>query len=719
MRDLTLQLLARLHRLRRPIEAQPEIDPMPDPLECQVQEAFPRPVVSEALRARVAHICRESMEAAPSGRRPAAWNRRSWMRIARWGSLALAAATLAAIWMSNRPGAEALAATVRAMESVPVIHVVSRGDKGGHGEIWIVDGVGLSLHSFGRDMETIIVDDLVNQFRSIIPKRPDTGISEPRVEITPSQLADPKQKAAIWDAYTKAGMLKELQSHQDRGQGQVQMVWVKEGGRRLLRIHVPGPGRGTTFYSDAVTGRIQRIEDEGPNVRSDPELIQYVLDYPPLARVDRALFRFTVPAGVVVWDRTDGPSRWARGDEATCLDRMKALREALRHYANEHGGRWPEALRPALDVYAATPEVFRCPLATRDTGFEYHRPGELLAKQALATWNRRKTDPLAQPDWRLMGARPAVLECRHAGGPVFSLYADGNLYRWSPKPTATVPAAATAPTPPSPLDPRAAAVLAALAEGARRLSEVKVTYDYRATHLVPWELPPFGPGSQRPTKQGPGDFGRARILWARKGAKMLYDSQSRLPGGPGRQRWITDGETVLLQSASGPDQPLSPPNAQPSRTSELQGAHDVGLDFPGGPLADLLAGKREVRFRGRQPVGGDGCVLLEVSYPEQSASPVRLWFDPGHGYLLRRAEQYKNGRLWTRMVTTAPREWAPGVYLATHIDQTGYLQDGRPTVPTHRWTAVVRGVTVGGLPDSLFQPVPVGSATRPGTAVRK
>jgi hypothetical protein len=711
MRDLLLHLLARRRR-RPPSEAEPETDLIPAALEGQVQSAFPRPAVSDALRTRVALLCREAVEAAPSGRRPWAANRRHWMRIARWGTLGVAVVAMAAVWMSDRPGAAVLAATIRAMESIPVIHVVSRGDKGGHGEIWMVDGVGSFLHSQGRDEETIMVDDLKDQYRYIIPSPSDPGITEPRVEVTPSGMADPKQKAAVWAAYTKAGMLKELQSH--GGRGEAQMAWVTEGGRRLCRIHVPGPGRGTTFYSDPITGRIQRIESEGPDIHSNPELIRDVLDYPTLESVDRARFRFEVPAGVVVWDETDGPSRWAKGDEAVCADRMKALREALRRYANDHDAQWPEALRPALDPYVASPELFRCPLGTAGVSIEYHRPGKMLMKQVLEAWNRRKADPSSLPDLQLNGARPAVLECRHPGGPVFSLNADGIIYRWYPKAEAA-PRAAVAPpaAAPAALVPQAAPILKALAERERRLDEVKITYDWRATQLVAWEIPSSGPGSNRPTKQGPGDFDRERIVWARKGEKMMRDVRNGLPGGPPHERWITDGESVLMQYAPGPGQPLGRPNAESPGSMGHLGNSVPNIEIPGGPLADLLSGKRGVRYLGHEPVGKDDCVVLEVTRPERKRYAARLWFDPSHGYVLRKAKEYnEQGRL--QIVTTASgvREWAPGVYLAAHLDTLGYHLDSRPTLATHRYTTDVRSVQVGGLPDELFQPVPVGGEAR-------
>src|SRR3954464_11604199 len=101
MRDLLHHLLARRRR-RPPRDAGPDTELIPAALERQVQAAFPRPAISDALRMRVALLCREAVEAAPSSRRPSATNRRHWMRIARWGTLGVAVMALAAVWMSDR-----------------------------------------------------------------------------------------------------------------------------------------------------------------------------------------------------------------------------------------------------------------------------------------------------------------------------------------------------------------------------------------------------------------------------------------------------------------------------------------------------------------------------------------------------------------------------------------------------------------------------------------
>jgi hypothetical protein len=97
MRDRNLQFF----RSRRPPEpAEPETDG--SALEAQIRAAFPSPAVSDALRARVAGTCRAAAAPDHAGSHPAARNRRLWMRTARWGTLGLAAAALAIVWVSGR-----------------------------------------------------------------------------------------------------------------------------------------------------------------------------------------------------------------------------------------------------------------------------------------------------------------------------------------------------------------------------------------------------------------------------------------------------------------------------------------------------------------------------------------------------------------------------------------------------------------------------------------
>jgi hypothetical protein len=716
MRDRFLQRFARLHR-RPSSDTVAGTDVIPTHLESQVQRVFPRPDVSDVLRSRVAHICAEAVDPAPSGSARPAWNRRRSMSTVRWALLGVAAAGLAVAWRGDQPGAEALAATVRAMEAVPVIHVISRGDKGYWGETWIVNGVGMAMHSREHELETVIVDDLKNEYRYYIPSPTNIGISEPRVQVMPSQLADPKRKAAIWNGFSLPDRLKELQSGTARGAAQ--MSWVTRGGRRLLRVFVSGSGWRTTFYSDGRTGRIQSIEEQGPSVRGNAQIIRSVLDYPSLASVDRSRLRFAVPDAVVVWDQTEAPTHWARGDAAICLDRMKALREALRRYGNDNEGQWPEALRPALESYVRSPETFHCPLAP-GTSYTYHRPGELLGARTLEAWNRRKADPFGLSDAKLSGARPPVLECRHPGGEVFSLLAHGEIHRWYQKSDAAAPASASAaPAVPQPVDPQAMSILKALGKCEQRLSEVKVIYDFYATRLMPLEIPRM---RSRPSFKVPAGVSMdARITWARKGPKMLRDEQSRLPGGLARQRFITDGDVLLMQYVQKPGEPLSGPIAQGSAEGGLPGAVEVGLALPTAPLAELLAGKQEVHYLGRRPVGRDECEVLEVINRQHDGSRTRLWLDPARGYLLRRAEERRNERLSSETTTSQPREWAPGVFLPTRLTRIGYQPESRkPTTPAHRSTTLIRDVLVGDLPDSLFQPARVDRAkARPGAAPQK
>jgi hypothetical protein len=705
MRDRYLRLLARLRR-HRPSNPEPETDRIPAALEQQIRKRFPRPVVSEALRTRVAGICDEAVTAAPADRGQRVQSRRNWLSTARWALLGLAAALLSVVWTNHRPGSEALAATIRAMEAVPVIHEVSRGDKGSYGEIWLVDGVGAYIHSVGRDSEHLMVDDLTYQYSSLLPRRRDRGVPEPRVEIWPSRMADPKQKEEIWNWNMGAGILKALQS--EKKSGNAQLSWVTQQGRRMRRIHLPDPYGGTTFYCDPATDRVLSYETPGPDVLTDPERVRGELDYPSLESVDRKRFRFSVPDGVSVWDLTAGPPSWTRGAAATCATRMKTLREALRRYANDHGGQWPASLRPALDPYVPSPEVFYCPLASPEaTGmsYEYHPPSELLAAQALEVWNRNKANPAAPPkvrvqEVRLQGARPAILECHRHQGPVFSLYADGNLYRWYPQPTAPAPPVATGP---ATVDPRALPVLKALAEREQRLEEVKVVYDYRTTHLAPREVPAIGSRPSGAKTLGTGDSSYARVTWARKGKKMLRDETTRLLGRLYRQRTVTDGETVLLQDSDRPDRPLRAPTALLDARGQVGGAADLGLTFLVWSFTELGNGPWGVRSLGPRIIDREPCVGLEVTHPEEVRG--RLWFDASHGYMLRRAEQYAKGRLWRELVASQPRQWAPGLFLATRVEQLGYLApEGGSTAATHRWTTTVREVVVGGLPDALFQP---------------
>lgn len=723
MRDRYLRYF-RSRRPRPPEHGETETDR--PAFEAQIRAAFPLPPVSEALQTRVVEICRAA--AAPESRgRPAARNRRLWMRTARWGTLGLAATALAIVWLSGRSESDAVAAVLQAMAAAPVIHVVGTGDRGSRQEIWIADGVGSYLRAQDHEKEETLVDDLTDEFRYQNLKHPGplNPLGESRVEVTASEMADAQQAGRIRAWYTGTGILKEELAGKYGKRGTVQMV--QRGGRRLRMIHVHGYHQGDTIYVDPETDRIVSMDVQGPNVLSAPELIHYTLDYPDPATLDRSLFHFQVPTGVSVEDRTDGPVRWAHGDAATCMSQIKALREALRRYANDHHGQWPETLRPALDSYVDSLDVFRCPLApsTTETSYEYHRPGALLAPRVLAFWNKAKANPrlIDMETANLGGVRPGMIECHLHRGFVLSLYYNGYLVRWTPTPERPgEPAATPVPMGPPPSDPGLRAIRKALAARERRLSEVTVTVDSNNVFLVPtstWQQP--APGGPAMLNRGPGEFRRAHTILAQKGKQTLIDEEERmpqLPGGYMRRRMVSDGETVLTQYFRRPDEPPKPPQAMTARQAGgmASGASIIGLDCWGQPLSELLNGAAEVQYLGVKPFGGDRCVALALSERKYPHRHARLWLDAGHGYMLRRRQDYQGPHLDAESIATQPREVAPGLFIPTRLTTFLYmvkpdspaLKDGRPTPATHRCTTVVRQVTLGPPPDRLFQPLPSG-----------
>jgi hypothetical protein len=117
------------------------------------------------------------------------------------------------------------------------------------------------------------------------------------------------------------------------------------------------------------------------------------------------------------------------------MNQIRELREALRRYANDHYGRWPKTLRPALDRYVSSPAVFRCPLApaATTTSYAYHAPGTERGERVLAYWNQWKAAPgagsMPAEAWRLGAIRPPLLECRHHAGYELCLYHSGWLVR--------------------------------------------------------------------------------------------------------------------------------------------------------------------------------------------------------------------------------------------------------------------------------------------------
>jgi hypothetical protein len=642
------------------------------------------------------------------------------MNTARWGTIGLAATAVAIAWLSGRSGdSAAVAAVLQAMASAPVIHVVGIGDRGSRSEEWIADSVGMAYHNRDSEKEEILVDDMTYEYIIVNPTKRAGRFGpygEPHVQIMPSDMADPKGAARIREWNTGNGILKALREGKS-GKG-LTVRMVTENGRRLRQIQLPGYRTVETITVDPETDRILRQEMEGPNVIDAPERIRLSFEYPDPAALDRSRFHYEVPAGVSVEDWTDGPVRWAQGDVSTCMNQLKALKEALRQYANDHHSQWPESLRPALDSYVDSLDVFHCPLAGRTaaTSYEYHRPGKMLGTRVLAFWNKWKANPhvIDNEAGRLGGVRPGMIECRLHSGIVLSLYYNGYLIRWTPTPERPgVTLAAPPPRGAPPSDSRITALRKALEARERRLTELSVTFDYTATHLVPSsiEWPPHS-GSRQSVPVG--DFLREHTIWARKGEKMLRDEQNRLWHAPGlaRERHITDGSDVFSQYFQRPQEAPHPPDVTELQGSQhtVNAAGELGLNYWGWSFPELLGGRAEVRYAGIEPVGGDRCVVLELTDRAHPQLHARLWFDTGHGDLLRRAQEYADRQLRLEMIATGSREWAPGLFLPARLTTQAYFSGpdspAPPGTPTHRYTAVVQRVTLGPLPDRLFQPLP-------------
>jgi hypothetical protein len=220
----------------------------------------------------------------------------------------------------------------------------------------------------------------------------------------------------------------------------------------------------------------------------------------------------------------------------------------------------------------------------------------------------------------------------------------------------------------------------------------------------------------------PGEIMRGHMTWAQKGKQTLFDQEvwmpSSRPDGYLRIRMVSDGETILNQDFSRPDEPPKPPQAM---TASQAGGFATGavspvrLDCWGQPLSELLNGGAEVQYLGVQPIGGDRCVVLDLAERQSPHRHARLWLDAGHGYMLRREQDYQGPHLDSEQIADQPREIAPGLFLPTRLTSVDYrvkpdspaLKDGRPTPATHRHTFVVRQVKLGPPPDRLFQPLPV------------
>jgi hypothetical protein len=436
------RLWARLHRFSaraRSQAARPEpveADPIPADLASMVREAFPLPSAPESLRTRVTEICRPP-QTAPRGARlgpPPGGRMRTGIGAAGWGWMGAILLILVILLVVSRQSPDVLAATIRATEAATAWHaVIERPDA--RVEIWWVLGLGSYerqssrvQHPFDNNpqtppIETADVDDLKHTYQWITSHVWEGWRN--RVEVTPSRLADPKAAAQMREQWTGTGVLKWLQAKVG-AKGMTTKTVLRDG--RSLR-QLTDRKNQQQVYVDPETDRMMMQE------RSLPEggIERIQIDYPDPASIDRARFRFEIPKGACVVDRTGEPvRRLGGGEEDACVWQLKHTAQSLRMYVGENGGQWPDpdALLPATAKYQGE-EPLQCPVDTRAektyVSYIYHRPSgpvaELAQKVLDGTYAAEGREPPA------ILARTVLLECRHHPGRVLRLYADGHVGR--------------------------------------------------------------------------------------------------------------------------------------------------------------------------------------------------------------------------------------------------------------------------------------------------
>jgi hypothetical protein len=306
------------------------------------------------------------------------------------------------------------------------LHAIDQRSDGnkeiGNTEIWFVMGVGSYMRQKtpSQNLETVLVDDLKHEYHWTVSS-PDEA-DRNRVEVKPSKLADQKYAAQMRE-FTGTGILKAMQA--EVGPSGVTTKMVVRDGRRLRQL--TDPKNQQQIYVDPQTDRIVMQE------RSLPEggIEQMRIDYP--ASIDLSRFRFEIPKGACVVDRTGEPvRRLGGGEEDACVAQMKQTAQALRHFAGENDGQWPDpdALLPATEKYQGE-EPLQCPLDIRAertyVSYIYHRPSGPVAEMALKVLEGIYAVQGREPPSIL--AQTVLLECRHHPGRVLRLYADGHVGR--------------------------------------------------------------------------------------------------------------------------------------------------------------------------------------------------------------------------------------------------------------------------------------------------
>jgi hypothetical protein len=396
-----------------------------------VREAFPLSPASEALRARVTEICRPPQTAPRGARRgpPPGGRMRTGIGAAGWGWMGAVVLVLLILIVASRQSPDVLAATIRATEAATALHAIDQRSDGhketGNTEIWFVMGVGSYMRQKtpSQNVETVLVDDLKHEYQWTVSD-PDEARRN-RVEVRPSKLAAPKDAAQMRELFTGTGILKAIQA--EVGPKGVTTKMVVRDGRRLRQL--TDPKNQQQIDVDPQTDRMIMQERSLPE--GGIERIQF--DYPDPASIDLSRFRFEIPKGACVVDRTGEPvRRLGGGEEDACVAQMKQTAQSLRHFVGENNGQWPDpdALLPATEKYQGE-EPLQCPLVIRAertyVSYIYHRPSGPVAEMAWKALAGIYAAQGREPPSIL--ARTVLLECRHHPGRVLRLYADGHVTR--------------------------------------------------------------------------------------------------------------------------------------------------------------------------------------------------------------------------------------------------------------------------------------------------
>lgn len=350
------------------------------------------------------------------------------MHTVRWGWMG-AAVVLLAFWATTQRSNDVLAATIRATEAATALHAIDQRSDGhketGNTEIWFVMGVGSYMRQKtpSQNVETVLVDDLKHEYQWTVSNVWEGWRN--RVEVRPSKLAAPKDAAQMRELFTGTGILKAIQA--EVGPKGVTTKRVVRDGRRLRQL--TDPKNQQQIYVDPQTDRMVMQERSLPE--GGIERIQF--DYPDAASMDLSRFRFEIPKGACVVDRTGEPvRRLGGGEEDTCVWQLKHTAQSLRHFVGENGGQWPDpdALLPATEKYQGE-EPLQCPLDTRAektyVSYIYHRPSGPVAEMAQKVLRGIYAVQGREPPSIL--AQTVLLECRHHPGRVLRLYADGHVSR--------------------------------------------------------------------------------------------------------------------------------------------------------------------------------------------------------------------------------------------------------------------------------------------------